>query len=83
MYEKLGEFKYDVVDSDGISRILKDTQTIEGGGKYYGFWYAILANDSLGTPTLTSATARVSSSGPTGPATTDIGRQTTPRERED
>lgn len=38
MYEKLGEFKYDTVEDDGVTRVLKDMQTIEGGGKYYGFW---------------------------------------------
>lgn len=38
MCEKLGEFKYDVVEEDGVTRVLKDTQTIDGGGKYYGFW---------------------------------------------
>jgi hypothetical protein len=38
--EKLGNFKYEIDVKDDVKRILKDLQTIEGGGSYYGFWYS-------------------------------------------
>ena len=48
MVEKLGNFKYDADVQDGVKRVLKEMQIIEGGGSYFGFWY-IQYSKNLGT----------------------------------
>ena len=41
MVTKLGPFDYEPLPQDSVKRILKDVQNIDGGGKYYGFWYGL------------------------------------------